>query len=143
MRILVALSVPAMLLLGACAARAPATASTGMPAAVTPTSACELGAVPRGAVFGVRHGVDTATWPPEVPRGATGCQRVWYGDRQRPEAMQVMATYHFENGHVRRLEGRVPGGAAYDCHYREGALDTTRSQNQAECPKASEIEAAR
>ena len=62
------------------------------------------------------------------------------GDRQRPAAMEVLATYYFDQGHVRRLVGRVPGGAAYDCHYRDGTLDTAVSQNTAQCPKASEVE---
>ena len=102
--------------------------------------ACEYASVPPGAVFGVRHGADIATFPPSVARGHTGCQRVWYGDRQRPAAMEVLATYYFDQGHVRRLVGRVPGGAAYDCHYRDGTLDTAVSQNTAQCPKASEVE---
>ena len=96
--------------------------------------------VPPGAVFGVRSGMDTATYPPQVPRGHTGCQRVWYGERQRPEAMQVLATYYFENGHVRRLVGKVPGGTTYDCQYRDGTLDASASQNPGQCPKASEVE---
>lgn len=78
----------------------------------------------------------------QLPSGHTGCQRVWYGERQRPEAMQVLATYQFDRGRVSRLTGRVPGGATYDCHYREGALDTGRSQNAAQCPKASELQRA-
>jgi hypothetical protein len=107
------------------------------------TGQCEVATVPRGAVFGVREGMDIATWPPELERGASGCQRVWYGVRQRPEAMQVLATYHYENGQVRRLVGRVPNGAAYDCHYRDGVLEAARSQNPAQCPKASEIDPRR
>jgi hypothetical protein len=33
----------------------------------------------------------------------------------------------------------VPGGPAYDCHYRDGGLEEARSQNPANCPKASEL----
>jgi len=102
-------------------------------------ASCESASVPAGAVFGVREGMDIATYPPSAASGPSGCQRVWYGQRQRPEAMQVLATYHFENGHVRRLVGRVPGGPAYDCHYRDGGLEEARSQNPASCPKASEL----
>ena len=102
-------------------------------------ASCESASVPAGAVFGVREGMDIATYPPAASVGATGCQRVWYGQRQRPEAMQVLATYHYENGHVRRLVGRVPSGPAYDCYYREGALEEGRSQNPGQCPKAAEL----
>lgn len=132
MRIPVAILLSPLVLLAACANQ-PAAPGATLPA-------CEYATVPRGAVFGVRHGVDTATYPPAVNRGHTGCQRVWFGDRQRPEAMQVLATYYFDQGHVRRLVGRVPGGAAYDCHYRDGTLDAAVSQNPAQCPKASEVE---
>ena len=104
---------------------------------------CERASVPNGAVFGVRDRMEIATWPPVMGRGVTGCQRVWYGERTRPEAMQVLATYYFEGGRVRRLTGRVPNGAAYDCRYREGELDTAGSQNPAQCPKAAEIEPGR
>ncbi|HET8748823.1 MAG TPA: hypothetical protein VFM98_24735 [Ramlibacter sp.] len=104
---------------------------------------CERSAVPSGAVFGVREGLDIATWPPTMARGVTGCQRVWYGQRARPEAMQVLATYYYEGGRVRRLTGRVPNGPAYDCQYREGELDTATSQNAGQCPRASEIEPGR
>jgi len=104
---------------------------------------CERGAVPAGAVFGVRDRIDIATWPPVMARGVTGCQRVWYGERARPEAMQVLATYYYESGRVRRLTGRVPDGAAYDCRYSDGELDTAHSQNPAQCPRASELEAGR
>lgn len=122
-----------LVLLAACATR------TEAPAAASST--CEWASVPQGAVMGVRQGLDTATYPPSVGQGHTGCQRVWYGNRARPEAMQVLATYHFEQGRVRRLVGRVPDGAAYDCHYREGALDAGRSRNPDQCPKASELDA--
>lgn len=114
-------------------------AACANPPAVGTLPACEYAAVPPGAVFGVRHGADIATFPSAVPRGHTGCQRVWFGDRARPAAMEVLATYYFDQGHVRRLVGRVPGGAAYDCHYRDGALDANVSQNVAQCPKASEV----
>jgi hypothetical protein len=57
--------------------------------------------------------------------------------------MQVLATYYYEGGRVRRLAGRVPNGAAYDCTYRDGELDTAHSQNAAQCPRASELEAGR
>jgi hypothetical protein len=107
-----------------------------------PVGSCESATVPSGAMYGTREGMDIATYPPKLPSGHTGCQRVWYGERQRPEAMQVLATYQFDSGRVNRLTGRVPGGAAYDCHYREGALDTGRSQNAAQCPKASELQRA-
>lgn len=129
MRIFAALSLPFAVLLAGCASRAP-------------EPSCEHLTVPAGAVFGVRHGVDTATYPPKVQRGLTGCQRVWHGDRQRPDTMQVLATYYFEQGHVRRLVGRVPGGAAYDCHYRDGRVDAAASRNPAQCPQASEVEPA-
>ena len=52
--------------------------------------------------------------------------------------MQVLATYYFVDGHVQRLVGHVPGGADYECHYRDGELDAARSRNAAQCPKASE-----
>jgi hypothetical protein len=133
MRILFASFLPLLVLLGAC---------THRPAAVGAAS-CEVDAVPRAAVFGTREGRDIATWPPEMGRGASGCQRVWYGDRLKPEAMQVLATYYYDQGHVQRLVGRVPGGAPYDCHYRDGTLDSGRSQNPAQCPKVSELEGAR
>jgi hypothetical protein len=130
MRTLALLMLPALVLLSGCAT----------PAAST----CDFATVPAGAVFGVRHNTDTATYPPEASRVGASCQRVWHGDRQRPEAMQVLATYHFEQGHVRRLVGRMPGGPAYDCLYlQDGALDTSRSQNPAQCPKATELERAR
>ena len=122
-----------LILLGACATR------TEAPSAALPT--CEWSNVPQGAVMGVRQGVDTATYPPAIAQGQTGCQRVWYGDRARPDAMQVLATYYFEQGRVRRLVGRVPNGAAYDCHYRDGNLDAGRSVNRDQCPKASELDA--
>ena len=126
MRIIAAFFIPTVALLAACATR--------------PDPACEAPNVPPGAVFGVRHGLDTATYPPQIARNHSGCQRVWYGDRRRPEAMQVLATYYFEDGHVRRLAGRVPAGPTYDCHYRDGVLDTARSQNPGQCPKASELQ---
>lgn len=99
---------------------------------------CEVATVPSSAVFGVRQGMDIATYPASIPQDHTGCQRVWYGERARPGAMQVLATYYFVDGHVQRLVGRVPGGASYECHYRDGNLDTGRSQNAGQCPKASE-----
>ncbi|HEY0825604.1 MAG TPA: hypothetical protein VGD76_17590 [Ramlibacter sp.] len=133
MRSLAAILLSPVVLLAACASPPWAPSTAALPA-------CEFASVPPGAVFGVRHGVDTATYPPGVSRGFTGCQRVWFGDRQRPQAMQVLATYHFEQGHVRRLVGRVPDGAGYDCHYRDGVLDAARSQNPAQCPKASEVD---
>ena len=132
MRIPAVLLLSLPVLLSACAAMAP-TASEPR---------CELTSVPPGAVFGVRHGVDTATYPPKASHGIDGCQRVWYGNRQHPEAMQVLATYYFQQGQVRRLVGRVPGGASYDCHYRDGALDERASQNPAQCPKAADIDKA-
>lgn len=103
-------------------------------------SSCELTAVPAQAVFGVREGLDTATYPSQIPRDRTGCQRVWWGEHQHPEAMQVLATYYFEEGHVRRLVGQVPGGPAYDCHYRAGALDNAASRNPGLCPDAAQVE---
>jgi hypothetical protein len=101
-------------------------------------SSCEVATVPSGAVFGVRQGTSIATYPAATPADGSGCQRVWYGDRTRPEAMQVLATYYFVGGQVRRLVGHVPGGGDYECHYRDGNLDTGRSRNAAQCPKASE-----
>ena len=75
--------------------------------------------------------------------GVTGCQRVWYGQRARPEAMQVLATYYYEGGRVRRLTGRVPNGPSYDCQYSEGELDNAKSQNPGQCPRAADIEPGR
>jgi hypothetical protein len=138
MRILPALWLPALALLGACGTQPDAPiytsgASTG--------ATCELAAVPPpGAVIGVRDGMNIATYPPQVTRGMTGCQRVWYGEPARRESMQVLATYYFHEGEVRRLTGRVPGGAIYDCHYRRGSLDTAASQNAAQCPKATDLD---
>jgi hypothetical protein len=103
-------------------------------------STCELASVPADAVFGIREGVDTATYPSQIPGDLTGCQRVWYGERQRPEAMLILATYYFDKGHVRRLVGQVPGGPAYDCRYRDGALDTSDSRSAALCPAASRVD---
>ena len=136
MRILLALSFVSSVLLAGC----------GTPLAGGSAVAgadCERAAVPPGAVFGVRDRMEIATWPPVMQRGVTGCQRVWYGERARPEAMQVLATYYYEGGRVRRLAGRVPGGAPYDCTYRDGELDAAHSQNAAQCPRASEVEAGR
>jgi hypothetical protein len=79
-----------------------------------------------------------ATYPAAPPADGSGCQRVWYGDRAHPASMQVLATYYFVGGHVERLVGHVPGGADYECHYRDGELDTGSSRNAAHCPKASE-----
>lgn len=136
MRILVAIPLASLALLAACSM--PALAP--MRGAAMAGADCERAAVPSGAVFGVRDRLDIATWPPVMARGVTGCQRVWYGDRARPESMQVLATYYYEGGRVRRLVGRVPGGAAYDCQYSNGELDAAKSQNAAQCPRASEIE---
>jgi len=111
--------------------------------ATGPQPSCELATVPAGAVFGVREGIDIATYPPKMSPGVTGCQRVWYGERERPQAMNVMATYYYDKGVVRRLVGTVPGGAGYDCQYRDGALDVAQSRNPAQCPKASEVDKAR
>lgn len=134
MRILTtALFLSPLVLLAACS-HWPGTGSTGTVAATS----CEVATVPRDAVFGVRPGMDIATWPAMAPPGGNGCQRVWYGERSRPEAMQVLATYYYEGGRVNRLVGRVPHGASYECHYRDGALDRARSHNDAQCPKASE-----
>jgi len=137
MRIIVAVSFVSIAFLSGC----------GTPAAggrAVAGADCERATVPSGAVFGVRDRMEVATWPPVMARGVTGCQRVWYGERARPEAMQVLATYYFEGGRVRRLTGQVPNGPTYDCTYREGELDTTRSQNPGQCPRAAaEIEAGR
>ncbi|MFL6691426.1 MAG: hypothetical protein ACJ8GO_00545 [Ramlibacter sp.] len=129
MRTLAALVLSSLVLLGGCAATLPSA-----------NSSCELAAVPTGAVFGVREGVDTATYPSQIPDNLTGCQRVWYGERSRPEGMQVLATYYFDKGHVRRLVGQVPNGQAYDCHYRNGALDGADSRNAQLCPAASRVD---
>jgi hypothetical protein len=121
------------------------TACSHWPGSASKTSAasvaaanCEVATVPNDAVFGVRPGMDIATYPATAPRDGTGCQRVWYGQRSRPEAMQVLATYYYDGGHVQRLVGRVPNGSDYECIYRDGTLDTGRSRNAAQCPKASE-----
>lgn len=134
----VSLALPALLLalLAGCAsvfapAPAPASASAG--------SSCEIATVPPGAVFGVRQGLSIATYTVGTPAGGSGCQRVWYGDRTHPASMQVLATYYFVGGRVQRLVGHVPGGADYECHYRDGELDTARSHNAAQCPKATEV----
>ena len=133
MRIFVAVSLVSLGFLASCG-----TPPAGREVAGTD---CERATVPGGAVFGVRDRMDIATWPPVMARGVTGCQRVWYGERARPDAMQVLATYYYEGGKVRRLTGRVPNGPTYDCKYSDGELDTARSQNPAQCPRASELEA--
>lgn len=97
-------------------------------------SACEVATVPADAVFGVREGVDTASYPSQIPPGLTGCQRVWFGSRQQPASMKVLATYYFEQGQVRRLVGQVPGGEAYDCRYNGDTLDRSQSRNPGVCP---------
>jgi hypothetical protein len=124
-----------VVLLAACS-HAPWSGSTGTSAHAA--ASCEVATVPADAVYGARPGMDIATWPATTPRDGTGCQRVWYGQRSRPDAMQVLATYYYEGGNVRRLVGRVPGGPEYECIYRDGALDAGRSRNAAQCPKASE-----
>ncbi|HEY1229919.1 MAG TPA: hypothetical protein VGF26_21615 [Ramlibacter sp.] len=103
-------------------------------------ASCDQATVPAAAVLGVRDGIDIATYPPEHPRGFTGCQRVWYGEHQRRDAMRVLATYYYEQGQVRRLVGQVPGGQAYDCRYRDGALDQGQSRNPGVCPDATKVE---
>jgi hypothetical protein len=135
MRIFVAVSLVSLGFLAGCGNLPGGSAVAG--------SDCERATVPSGAVFGVRDRMDIATWPPVMARGVTGCQRVWYGERARPEAMQVLATYYFESGRVRRLTGRVPNGPSYDCKYSDGELDSARSENAPQCPRASEIEAGR
>lgn len=124
------LALPVLALVAGCATQGPSQAG----------SPCDLATVPAGAVFGVRDGIDIATYPSEHPRGFTGCQRVWYGERQRPEAMEILATYHYEQGQVRRLVGQVPGGQAYDCRYRDGALDQAQSRNPGVCPDATQVQ---
>jgi hypothetical protein len=138
MRILPALLLSSLALLGACANQPAPAGPTG--AAASSASSCELATAPASAVLGVRDGMNIATYPPQVTRGMTGCQRVWYGEPARRDSMQVLATYYFHEGEVRRLVGRVPGGATYDCHYRGGALDVGSSQNAAQCPKTTEID---
>jgi hypothetical protein len=125
--VLALLLVSALALLAGCA---------WMPTAAA--NSCEVATVPAGAVFGLRQGMDVATYPAATPTTGTGCQRVWYGQRSHPDSMQVLATYYYSGGHVDRLIGRVPGGAEYECHYRGGDLDTARSRNAAQCPKATE-----
>lgn len=129
-----ALVLSSLVLVAGCATQPQPTASASSP------SSCELSAVPAGAVLGVRHGVDTATYPSQIPSDLTGCQRVWFGDRAHPEAMKILATYYFDKGHVRRLVGQVPEGQTYDCRYREGVLETAASQNSGLCPDAAQIE---
>jgi hypothetical protein len=133
MRTLAALLVSCATALAGCSAWQPG-AGAGTDAS------CELAAVPSQAVFGVRDGLDTATYPSQIPHDRTGCQRVWYGERSRPEAMKVLATYYFDKGLVRRLVGQVPDGAAYDCHYSDGALDKAGSRNAQLCPAAARID---
>lgn len=115
-------------------------AACGTQPASQAASTCELATVPSGAVFGVRDGIDIATYPAQNLRGFTGCQRVWHGQHERPEAMKVLATYYYEEGQVRRLVGQVPGGPAYDCRYRDGALDQAQSRNPGVCPDAAQID---
>jgi hypothetical protein len=127
MRLLAALLVSFLVLLAGCASRQPA-------------PSCELATVPDEAVLGVREGVETATYPPQIPNDRVACQRVWYGDHGRLQAMKILATYYFDKGHVQRLVGQVPGGQAYDCRYREGALDAADSRNAQLCPAAARVE---
>jgi hypothetical protein len=134
-RIPVLLSVLVLPWLGGCAGVfAPAQA----PAMAAASANCEVAAVPAGAVFGVRQAMTIATYPAAPPADGSGCQRVWYGERAHPQSMQILATYYFVGGKVQRLVGRVPGGSDYECVYRDGDLDTGRSRNPAQCPKASE-----
>ena len=135
MRILAASSLCVLLALAGCQTPGGASAMAG--------ADCEKAVVPSGAVFGTREGLDIATWPPTMARGVTGCQRVWYGPRAKPEAMQVLATYYYEGGRVRRLTGQVPNGPAYDCQYNQGELDNAKSQNPGQCPRAADIEPGR
>jgi hypothetical protein len=137
MRILPALLLSSLALLGACASQPEALIISG---GAGNASSCELATVPPGAVMGVRDGVNIATYPAQVTRGMTGCQRVWYGEPARRESMQILATYYFQQGEVRRLVGRVPGGATYDCYYRGGTLDMPSSQNVAQCPKTTDLD---
>ena len=132
MRILAVTSLSCLLVLAGCQTSPTASAMAG--------ADCERAVVPSGAVFGTREGMEIATWPPTMARGVTGCQRVWYGPRTRPEAMQVLATYYYEGGRVRRLTGQVPNGLGYDCQYSDGVLDTGKSHNPGQCPKAPDIE---
>ena len=133
MRILPALLLSSLTLLGACANHwGPASTE-----AATTGPSCEHATVPPGAVMGVRDGLNIATYPSKVTRGMTGCQRVWYGDPGRRESMQVLATYYFQDGQVRRLVGQVPGGVSYDCQYRGGSLDVGSSRNAGQCPKTT------
>lgn len=126
---------PALGLLASCASFPPG------PAAGAPS--CEHVNVPPGAVFSVQQGRQLATYPPSLAPRYSGCQRVWHGDRTRPETMEVMATYYYEAGHVKHLIGRVPGGAPYECHYVQGELDARASRNPGLCPKASELQGLR
>lgn len=115
-------------------------AGCAMPTAPQAESGCDLATVPAAAVFGVRDGIDIATFPSQHPSGFTGCQRIWYGERQRPADMKILATYHYDQGQVRRLVGEVPGGQAYDCRYRDGALDQAQSRNPGVCPDATQVD---
>ncbi|HEY1226897.1 MAG TPA: hypothetical protein VGF26_06205, partial [Ramlibacter sp.] len=99
MQRLTTLALSVLALVAGCATQSPTTQSE---------ASCDLPTVPAAAVPGVRDGIDIATWPPEHPRGFTGCQRVWYGEHQRRDAMKVLATYYYEQGQVRRLVGQVP-----------------------------------
>lgn len=139
MRTLAALVLSSIVLITGCAMQ-PQPPSQSQSQSRQSQSTCELATVPTAAVFGVRDGLDTATYPSQIPDDLTGCQRVWYGERARPEAMQVLATYYFEKGHVRRLVGQVPGGQNYDCHYRDGALANADSRNAGICPAASRVD---
>ena len=45
-------------------------------------ASCESASVPAGAVFGVREGMDIATYPPSAARGPSGPGR-WSSTRRR------------------------------------------------------------
>lgn len=143
-RISVLLSALLLTALSGCAGMfAPASAPAAAAASASASANCEVATVPAGAVFGVRQAMSIATYPAAPPKDGSGCQRVWYGDTARPASMQILATYYFVDGKVQRLVGRLPGGADYECHYRDGALDAGRSRNPAQCPKASEAHPGR
>jgi hypothetical protein len=79
--------------------------------------------------------MDIAIYPGKVPWGHTGCQRVWYGERQRPEAMQVLATYQFENGR----DVAIDRGQCGEALSAEGVLAPRLQNSNAEVPTIDQI----
>jgi hypothetical protein len=102
---------------------------------------CEPHDMPAAAKVVSTPRMDLATWPPSIPAGFTGCQRIWYGSSKSPASMRILVTSHFEGGRLTRLIGKEPEGLEYDCRYREGVLQESRSLRPERCPDAAVIEA--